>query len=698
MNILQIVPQLNVGGVETGTVDLAKYFIKAGHRSIVVSSGGDLVKELEAAGVVHYTLPVANKAFWVMVRASIRLAEIIKKERVDIVHARSRVPAWVGFMAVRRAPAVLITTAHGHYTRHIFSHIMGAGKFTIVPSTVIGKHMMEVFGVQRENIRLIPRSVDLDRYHLKSPPSPQKRDFVIAVIGRVTPIKGQIYFLKALARIIRSVPYVKGWVIGGVSPGKDGYMEELEVWTRRLGLSSYVSFLGNRRDLPQLMEQIDCVVMPSLVPEAFGRVIVEAQASGVPVVATRVGGVVEIIDDGVNGLLVEPQDHQGLAEAILKVLGDPALASILSRNARQKVEEKFTLQKMAEDTLKVYAEALQGPRILVIKIGALGDAVLAIPSFEALRKKFPGAKISCLAGKEVREVFARCPYIDELIVCDLKGKDRGWRGMWALSQKLMRIRFDAVVDLQNNRKSHQLAYATFAPQRYGYDNRKLGFLLNHRIADGKEPIDPVRHQFRVLNMMGIVYREEPLKLWPAPEDQRFADKFLEEFWLGRERLIGINIGASVRWPSKRWPARSFARLCDRLAKKDYRVLLTGSKEDASFAQDVLREVKTKPICAVAQTTLMQLACLVRKCDVYITGDSAPLHVAAAMQVPVVALFGPTDPKRHAPAMAHSVVLQKDCPPCYKRRCRRKRHACMEDITVEEVAAAAERLLKEAQAV
>ena len=426
MNILQVVPQLNVGGVETGTIDLAKYLTKNGHRCIVASAGGELVAELETAGIKHYKLPLENKAFWVMLKTARKLALIIKKENIDIVHGRSRVPAWVGFMATRQAKATFITTAHGHYSRHIFGYMMGWGKYTIVPSSVIGKHMIEDFGVPLENIRVIPRSVDLEKYIFKGLKERNPKELLVGVIGRVTPIKGQLYFLKALASVLRSLPYVKAWIVGGVSPGKDNYMEELEVWIRRLGLSEAVTFLGNRRDIPEILAKLDCLVMPSIAEESFGRVIVEAQAIGVPVVATKVGGVVEIIEDNKDGLLVYPRDHEGLSEALLKILKDPGFAKGLVGNARKKVQEKFSLEKMGEDTVKVYEEALGIPRILVIKISAIGDAILAVPSFKALKKKFPSSQVVCLVGQEAKDVFQRCPAIDELMVCDFKKKDNGF--------------------------------------------------------------------------------------------------------------------------------------------------------------------------------------------------------------------------------------------------------------------------------
>jgi lipopolysaccharide heptosyltransferase II len=696
MNILQVVPQLDVGGVETGTIDLAKYLVKGGHRCVVASGGGDLVVELEAAGIKHYKLPLENKAFWVMLKAARKLAVVIREENIDIVHARSRVPAWVGFMATRQAKAAFITTAHGHYSRHIFSYMMGWGKYTIVPSSVIGKHMVEDFGVPLENIRVIPRSVDLGRYTFRGPKERNAKEFLVGVIGRITPIKGQLYFLKALAGVLRASPSVKAWIVGGISPGKDNYMEELEVWARRLGLSETVSFLGNRRDIPEILSKLDCLVMPSIAEESFGRVIVEAQAIGVPVVATKVGGIVEIIEDGKDGLLVYPRDHEGLAEAILKILKDPKVAKELVANARKKVEEKFSLEKMGEDTVRVYRETLEKPRLLVIKISAIGDAILAVPSFRALRKKFPSAHITCLVGQQAKDVFQRCPYMDELIVCDFKQKDRGGRGLWRLSKKLVRRRFDLVIDLQNNKKSHFLSYMSFAPERYGYHNGKLSFLLNHKIKDPGDSIGPVEHQFRVLKMLDILDDDKRLEIWPSEEDKAFADNFLAGHNADPQWLIGINIGVSPRWESKRWLGRRFVQLCDELSQEGFQVLLTGGPSDAPFAKSILAGMKSKPLCAVAQTTLMQLASLIGKCRAFVTSDSAPLHVAIAMGTPVVALFGPTDARRHMPPASAAIVLQKGCLPCYEEACKKRNHLCMTKIGVDDVMRAIEQLLQEAR--
>ena len=160
MKILQILPELNVGGVETGTLDLAKYLLRRGHKAVVVSAGGSLVKDLEVMGVKHYRLPVHNKSLFSMIKSIGPLADIIRKEGIDIVHARSRAPAWIAYFACRRTKTVFITTCHGYYTKHLFSYVMGWAKRVIVLSNVIARHMLEDFAVPLERIRLVPRSVD----------------------------------------------------------------------------------------------------------------------------------------------------------------------------------------------------------------------------------------------------------------------------------------------------------------------------------------------------------------------------------------------------------------------------------------------------------------------------------------------------------------------------------------------------------
>ena len=693
MKILQILPELNVGGVETGTVDFAKYLKTYGHEAVVVSNGGNLVLDLEQAGIKHYLLAVHRKSFWTAFKSIKRLAKIIQEEKVDIVHARSRVPAWIAFFACRWTKTPFITTCHGHYSKHFFSRVMSWAKFVIVPSEVIGRHMVEEFGVLAENIRLIPRSVDLEKFNL---PRAQKSKpgYIITIIGRITPLKGHLYFIKAMVKVVRLLPNCKIWIIGDAPEKKEAYKEELEVLVKRLGLTEYVEFLGNRRDIPQLLAQSDVLVLSTVTQEAFGRVILEAQAAGVPVVATKVGGVVEIIDDEKTGLLVLPKDTDEMARAVVRVLKDKNLAGGLVAAARQKLETHFTLEHMATKTIAVYEELLKSLHILAVKISSLGDVILVTASLKAIREKFPHAKIFCLVGRESREILQRCPYVDELIVYD--GKDKGWRGILKIAGKLRRYKIDKIIDFQNSRKSHLLSLLSFPLESYGYDNGKWSFLLTHRRKDIGSIMPPVEHQFHLLQMLGIEFNNQRrLELWPSKEDESYIKGLLDAEWLGNnENIVGINVAASERWRSKNWPVEHVARLCDILSGKNVRVIITGTEKDKGFIARLLNLTKSKPAIFVGKTGILQLASLIKRCAVYVTPDSAPLHIASAVGTPFVALFGPTDYHRHLPPSDRFNVLKKSlpCAPCYSPQCKIKTHDCMKLITPEEVAREIENLM------
>jgi lipopolysaccharide heptosyltransferase II len=697
MNVLQVIPEMNVGGVETGTLDFAKYLVTHGHKAVVVSNGGTLVPDLERVGAKHYCLPVHRKSLWTMVRAVKALRAVIQEEKIDIVHARSRVPAWISYFACRRTRAAFVTTCHGYYSNRLFSQVMGWGKLVIVPSQVIGRHMIDDFKVLPRSIRCIPRSVDLEKFNVEREPTEGIARCTITMIGRITPLKGHTFFLKAMAKVVRMIPYAKILIVGDAPAKKESYKHEVELLVRRLGIESHVEFLGNRRDIPQILARTDVLVLSTVTQEAFGRVILEAQAAGVPVVATNVGGVVDIIDDGQTGLLVLPKDTDAMADAVIKVAQDRGLAAQLVAKAKEKLLGHFTLEHMASATIQVYEELLQSLNILVIKIGAIGDVVLVTAALKAIRKRFPEARIHCLVGKESRKILHNCPYLDGIIIYDHQDKERGWWGLLKIARKLWKFRFDRIIDFQNNRKSHLLSFLSFARESYGYDNGKWGKLLTDPIKDTHKDLSPVAHQFRVLEKLDIPYKPNMyLELWPSPHDRHYVQMLLDSEWLGNDPVIvGINIAASARWKTKNWPVESLAKFCDMLSAKNVRIVLTGTDKDKPLAQYFLSITKSKPANFVGKTDLPQLAALIKRCRVFVTPDSAPMHVAAAVQTPIVAYFGPTDSRRHIPPAKRIVVLEKKlaCAPCYSAHCRILTHACMKEIHPEEMLREVEALMK-----
>jgi len=700
MNILQILPELNSGGVETGTIDLAKGLIKHGHRVVVISNGGRLLEDLLAIGGVHYQLPVHEKFPLTILSAIDKIKDIIKNERIDIVHARSRVPALSAFFAAHSSGVPFVTTCHGYYSKHIFSNVMGWGKFVIVPSNIVARHMISNFKVPIERIRLIPRGVDLGKFTFTGPDNKKnKQEYAIAVIGRITPIKGHIYLIRAISKIARMIPNIKVYIIGNPPASKPKYKQELEVLVKRLSLSQYVDFSGDCDNIPERLKGIDLLVVPSVGEETFGRVIIEAQASGVPVIASRIGGIVDIIKENYNGVLVNPRDYSALAETMLKVIKDKELQAALSANGRSYVEKHFTLETMYDSTMKVYKEAIESFNVLVVKWSALGDIILSLPALKAIRERFPKADIAFLTSRQGIEIAGRYPYIKDFFVAKSLRGVNGFFELLKIASELRRFRPDLVCDLQNNKKSHLVSFLSCARRRLGYRSKKFDFFINEAVGGAREIIPPIQHQFRLLEKLGINSIPKP-DLFPITEQEaEYADSLIKESWAGKkQKIIGINLGASSRWQTKRWPMENIGKLSDLLAGGNMRVFISGTRQDSAQAKKIIMLSKSRPFDITGRTSIMQLAAFIKRCDVFISSDSAPMHIANLCGVPLIALFGPTDPGRHS---QHSLskssnntqlIYKKiNCSPCYKPNCRHI--SCMKNITVEEVFAAVKKILK-----
>jgi len=362
MNILHIVPALEAGGVETGTIDLALSLKKLNNNVFVTSRGGRLVKELSAGSVEHIALPVHRKNPLSLFLIP-EIASLIKSKKIDIVHASSRAPAWLAFFACRLTKTPFVTSCHGFYSNHFLSRVMGWGDLVMVISDAIEKRMEEAFNVPKEKIRLIYRGVNLSKYpYNPGKACEEKKHFTIINIGRLTPIKGQREFIKAISDIKVKMDNVEALIVGGPDKGKESYRDELEKLVKEEGLEENVRFLGIRGDIPDLLKKTDCLVLSTNIPEGFGRACIEAGAIGTAVCASDTGGIKEIIDDGITGLLFPPGDKKKMQEAILKILENKELRKLCTENLRKKVEEKFSLKEMTEKTLSVYEEAIKKKR------------------------------------------------------------------------------------------------------------------------------------------------------------------------------------------------------------------------------------------------------------------------------------------------------------------------------------------------
>lgn len=372
--ILQILPRLVTGGVERGTIDVALALEQAGWLPLVASHGGPMAHELERAGIEHITLPLQSKNPVVIGRNIGRLERLIAERGVDLVHARSRAPAWSAYVAADRAGVPFVTTFHGTYNlgpfamKRAYNAVMTRGDRVIAISRFIAEHIVANYGLPPEHIRIIPRGIDLSRFDPATVHPNRMISLaqqwrlpdgmpVIMLPGRLTRWKGQTVLIEALKRLGRRD--VRCLLVGS-DQGRVKYRSELNTLVRQSGLTDVVHVVEHCRDMSAAYMLTDVVVSASTDPEAFGRVAVEAQAMGRPVVASRHGGACETVLEGETGWLVPPNDPDALAAAINTVLAiGPAERAALARRQIEHVRANFSKERMCAATLAVYTELLR---------------------------------------------------------------------------------------------------------------------------------------------------------------------------------------------------------------------------------------------------------------------------------------------------------------------------------------------------
>ena len=382
--ILQVLPALSTGGVERGTVDVAAAIVQAGWTSLVASSGGPMVRELERAGARHIELPLHSKNPLVMFRNVGRLAEVIREHGVDLVHARSRAPAWSAMAAANRTGVHFITTFHGTYNlgrwglKQKYNAVMAQGERVIAISNFIAEHLHSVYNVDPARIRVIHRGVDVSRLD----PSRISAERIIQLVrqwrlpegarvimlpGRLTRWKGQSVLIDALALLGRKD--IRCMLVGS-DQGRSKYRQELIDRIRARDLMEVVHLTDQCNDMPAAYKLSDLVVSASTDPEAFGRVVVEAQAMGRPVIASAHGGAAETVVHGETGWLVPPGDPRALAEALEAALCLPEPhRAWMSENAMAHVRTHFSREDMCAHTLGVYAELIDVQTVAAAETG-----------------------------------------------------------------------------------------------------------------------------------------------------------------------------------------------------------------------------------------------------------------------------------------------------------------------------------------
>jgi glycosyltransferase involved in cell wall biosynthesis len=380
--ILQIIPRLDAGGAERTTIDIAAALVEAGARAFVASEGGRLATELQAAGGVLLPFPAASKNPIAMALNVRKLARLMRDERVDLVHARSRAPAWVALGACRIAERPFVTTFHGAYggrsaLKLRYNSIMARGDVVIANSQFTADLVAGLYPRARDRLRVIHRGADLKVFspasvdrarvaRLRNSWGVAPHERIVLLAARLTAWKGHKVLIEAAGRLKAEGIGDVRYILAGDVQARDSYAKEIDALIEKSGLKGIVARVGHCADMPAAMIAASVVAVPSTKPEAFGRSAVEAQAMGALVVVSDLGAVPETVlappetpPEGRTGWRIPPENPAALAEALRNALGLGATArEAIARRARAHVEANFSLQRMTQQTLAVYLSLL----------------------------------------------------------------------------------------------------------------------------------------------------------------------------------------------------------------------------------------------------------------------------------------------------------------------------------------------------
>lgn len=380
--VLQVIPDLNTGGAERTTVDIAKAIIEAGSTAIVVSEGGRLVPELETLGATHIVLPVKSKNPITLWKNVGRLQKVIRQHGVDLVHARSRAPAWSSMIAAHCEKKPFVTTYHGFYSQKskikaLYNSVMARGDAVIANSHYTARLIAERSPFSKDRITVVHRGSDLANLDPASVTPERKAalaeqwglkpdDRILLNIARVTGWKGQKVIIDAMADLAAQGDDRTIAILAGDAQGREGYLQELNDQIQSHGVGDRVRLVGHCTDVGAAMSLADVSVVASIMPEAFGRAAVEAQAAKVPVIVSDLGAVPETVlappevrEEERTGWRTEPGNASELADALRKVfaLSDEDRTALLER-AFSHARANFSLEKMCNETLAVYERLL----------------------------------------------------------------------------------------------------------------------------------------------------------------------------------------------------------------------------------------------------------------------------------------------------------------------------------------------------
>ena len=328
-------------------------------------------------------------------------------------------------------------------------------------------------------------------------------------------------------------------------------------------------------------------------------------------------------------------------------------------------------------------------RLLIRSANWIGDAVMTVPAVRAIRKNFPHADISILAKPWVAPVFENSSHIDETVIYDAAGRHKGFAGKFRLARDLKRYDFDAAILFQNAFEAAFITFLAGIPNRIGYDTDGRSLFLTHAVSctSDMKKIHQIEYYLGILQGTGLRTDGQHLELEISDRERHHAGEILRQNGVSQiGRIVGINPGATFG-SAKRWFPERYAALCQRLQNADIsNILVFGGPGEAALGRQICEMIGKNCISLCGKTTLREAMTLIGKCHLFVTNDSGLMHIAAALDVPQIAIFGPTDHLTTSPASSesHIVRVPAPCSPCLRPDCPEEHHRCMKEITVDMV--------------
>lgn len=369
MKILHLTTHLNIGGISRYVASLSKVLRDRGHTVFVASSGGEQEEALSKNGIRHIYMDIRTKSELSpkVIKSFFFLNSFLKKEKIDLIHAHTRVTQVLSALISRHQKMPYVTTCHGYFKKRFGRRIFGCwGRKVVAISEGVKAQLVRDFEVEEDRIALIRTGIELNNF-LKGAPEEQRVRFrhkwnltdspVVGTIGRLSPVKGQDVLLRAAKEVVRDFQDTKFLLVGN---GPDE--KRLKRLSAELGLEKDVIFVDSVDDTKEALSVIDIFVLPS-IEEGLGLSLIEAMAFGKPCIASRVGGIQDLIEDGVTGMLFNPGDPNDLARAIKYMFNDAHKRETFKDKARRRVINDFNIEDMASQIEKVYEEVLHSHRI-----------------------------------------------------------------------------------------------------------------------------------------------------------------------------------------------------------------------------------------------------------------------------------------------------------------------------------------------